>query len=561
MQCPDCNVVLPAEARFCLSCGARIQRSEPDAPADPVRDALEKGIGFQYRIERLLGRGGMGAVYLAHELALDRDVAIKVLRPERADSLDLRERFRREARTAARLSHPNIVPLYTFGEVAGLIYFVMGYVAGESLAERLRTSGPLAEDEARVLLAAICDALDYAHRRGVVHRDIKPDNILIDAASGAPQLTDFGIAKAMAAETKLTSIGHLMGTPDYMSPEQATGQGDVGPRSDLYSLGVLAYELVSGQRPFRGGTTTEALVQRLTQEAEPLRIVAPNVDSDFSAAIGRCLKRDPAQRWPDAGSLRVALLPTDDDGIGESPRVVPLRVATAMMPIGWLAVGYLALFKELSEQPQPPVGYLGLFSISTAPFLVMFVVAFLLLRREGLDARAIARRALLQPLWWRGWYPRSLRRRGDVWERLPRYVRRVRVFWSVALLVALGLLVPVQVVLLLSHRTDILPAVQWSTMLILVLVALSVHRCKQYVSRTFDIDKNYARKLVLALTSRPSLWLRTPASRRMLGYVTTAAETADAADASPQPAAARAKSGAPATVVRAKNDATPPVHS
>ena len=194
MQCPACNVALPTDARFCLSCGERVERPAPDAPADLLRDALEKAIGF-HRIERLL-TGGMGAVYLAHELALDRDVAIKVLPPERAGSRDVRERFRREARTAARLSHPNIVPLYTFGETAGLVYFVMGYVPGESLAARLQTRGALTAVDARVLLAAICDALDYAHRQGIVHRDIKPDNILIDAASGAPLLTDFGTLPA-----------------------------------------------------------------------------------------------------------------------------------------------------------------------------------------------------------------------------------------------------------------------------------------------------------------------------------------------------------------------------
>src|SRR5262249_51175512 len=158
MECQDCGGALSAEARFCSNCGARIRISR-DTPDDPLREALEKAIGFQYRIERLLGRGGMGAVYLAHELALDRDVAIKVLPPEHAGTPQLRERFRREARTAARLNHPNIVPLHTFGEVNGLVYFVMGYVDGESLASRLRREGPLASDEARTLLAEMTEAL------------------------------------------------------------------------------------------------------------------------------------------------------------------------------------------------------------------------------------------------------------------------------------------------------------------------------------------------------------------------------------------------------------------
>src|SRR5512136_2470134 len=165
MQCPHCNAELPAEAKFCLSCGERVQRKTPAAAADPLLEALEKAIGFQYRIERLLGRGGMGAVYLAHELALDRDVAIKVLPPEEADTWQARERFRREARIAARLSHPNIVPLHTFGEVSGLVYFVMGYVAGESLASRLKREGALPSEEARRIFVAMCEALHYAHPR------------------------------------------------------------------------------------------------------------------------------------------------------------------------------------------------------------------------------------------------------------------------------------------------------------------------------------------------------------------------------------------------------------
>src|SRR6185369_11161928 len=141
MQCRACDSLLPPEARFCLSCGARVERTAPDSAIDPLLEALTKAIGFQYRIERLLGRGGMGAVYLAHELSLDRDVAIKVLPPEHASTPMLRERFRREARTAARLSHPHIVPLHTFGEVSGLVYFVMGYIPGESLAARLKRQG------------------------------------------------------------------------------------------------------------------------------------------------------------------------------------------------------------------------------------------------------------------------------------------------------------------------------------------------------------------------------------------------------------------------------------
>src|SRR5262245_23866829 len=217
MLCVQCQSELPTAARFCPACGTPAKADDSE-PTDPIRAVLESNLGFQYRIERILGRGGMGAVYLAHEAALDRDVALKVLPPEQAITLERRERFRREARTAARLSHPNIVPLYTFGEVAGLMYFVMGYVSGESLGARLKRQSRLPSEDARMLISEIAGALDYAHRQSVVHRDIKPDNILLDETTQRPVLTDFGIAKMRVSNEVLTLTGSLIGTPQYMSP-------------------------------------------------------------------------------------------------------------------------------------------------------------------------------------------------------------------------------------------------------------------------------------------------------------------------------------------------------
>jgi serine/threonine protein kinase len=317
MECRECGAMLAATAKFCSECGWRVQAA-PDPKVDPLKEALEKSIGFQYRIERLLGRGGMGAVYLAHELALDRDVAIKVLPPDQAGAPQLRDRFRREARIAARLNHPYIVPLYTFGEVDGLVYFVMGYITGESLAARLKRQERLEAEEARTLLVHISDALDYAHRQGVVHRDIKPDNILIDEASGFPMLTDFGIARATLTDTQLTTTGQMMGTPDYMSPEQVSGNSEVGPASDLYSLGIVAYEILSGQLPFEAKSPMDAMTRRLTQAPRQLRSVAPDISDDLIVAVNGCLHKEPGTRWPDAKSLRAALSPMDeesDDGI------------------------------------------------------------------------------------------------------------------------------------------------------------------------------------------------------------------------------------------------------
>lgn len=234
----------------------------PLSAEPPLRAELEKAIGFQYEIIRLLGRGGMGAVYHAHERALDRPVAIKVLPPDAATTPEGRERFLREARTAARLTHPNIVPLFTFGEAAGLIYFVMGYVDGESLEQRLRRTGKLDPADASRILEQLAAALDYAHRQGVVHRDVKPDNVLLERETGNAMLTDFGIARRAAEGETLTGTGLLLGTPRYMSPEQAAGDRDIDTRSDIYALGLVGYAMLTGRPPFDGASVQEILTRR-----------------------------------------------------------------------------------------------------------------------------------------------------------------------------------------------------------------------------------------------------------------------------------------------------------
>src|SRR5436190_9834427 len=233
---------------------------------------FQDALAGEYSLERELGRGGMGIVYLAREVQLDRLVAIKLLPSALASRAEVRERFLREARTAASLSHPHIVPIYRVSEAKGFVFFVMAYVSGETLGDRLRSRGPLSAAVATRLLREVSWALSYAHGRGIVHRDIKPDNILIEAETGRALVTDFGIARG-AAETAISDPGQVMGTAHFMSPEQASSEAIDG-RSDLYSLGVVAYLALSGKLPFDAPSIPALLVKQIGTDAPPLSSVA-----------------------------------------------------------------------------------------------------------------------------------------------------------------------------------------------------------------------------------------------------------------------------------------------
>ena len=426
MICPACRGALPNGARFCPTCAAPAAAAAT-GPADPLRAALESSLGFQYRIGRLLGRGGMGAVFLAHELALDRDVAIKVLPPDRDHAADALERFRREARTAARLSHPNIVPLHTFGEVKGLVYFVMGYVRGESLAARVKRSGRLGVEETRRILAEVTDALAYAHAQSIVHRDIKPDNILIDADSGRAMLTDFGVAKAVSLEGALTATGLVVGTPNYMSPEQAAGRSDIDGRSDIYSLGVMGYAMLAGRLPFDGKTPADVLVQHMTKEPPPLQVLAPEAPYALAGALMRCLAKDPADRWQSARELKEAFLPD------ASAPTLPAKVRTLSVCLqGVFAMLLLRAYVWLNLAADPSETSVAAFLREpTETLALVFAAAGILTaaqarRSLNLPWPAVLRAALLQPSWWPGWCPHSLRRPRDLWDRLPSPIRTTR---------------------------------------------------------------------------------------------------------------------------------------
>ena len=280
-----------------------------DSAEKPLAARLAEALGDAYTIEGEIGRGGMGVVYRARDERLQRRVAIKVLPPELAFQQDIRERFTREAQTAAKLSHPHIVPIHTVGEGLGLVYFVMGFVDGESVAGRIRRRGRLPVDEARRIMAEAADALSAAHALSIIHRDIKPDNILLEGSRGRVMVTDFGIAKALSGSSgaTLTGAGVAIGTPAFMSPEQAAGERDIDGRSDLYSLGIVSYQMLTGELPFNAPTVAGILMKQITEAAPDVRAKRPDVPEDLALAVSRCLEKDPENRWPTAESLRRGL--------------------------------------------------------------------------------------------------------------------------------------------------------------------------------------------------------------------------------------------------------------
>ena len=278
-----------------------------DAQADALYERVLSAIGTQYSLEGEIGRGGMSVVYRARDLRLNRSVAIKVLPPELAHDPGVRARFTREAQTAAQLSHAHIVPIYDVGERDGLAYIVMAMITGGNLATLLAHEPRLPIEESRRFLREVADALDYAHQRGVIHRDIKPDNIMIDRESGRALVTDFGIAWAMEAASRLTATGIAVGTPTYMSPEQAVGERALDGRSDIYSLGVVAYQMLTGRVPFTASNSMALLLKHVTERPRSIAELRPDTPPAMTEAIERALLKSPEDRWPSAGTLRDAL--------------------------------------------------------------------------------------------------------------------------------------------------------------------------------------------------------------------------------------------------------------
>ncbi|HYW29856.1 MAG TPA: serine/threonine-protein kinase, partial [Gemmatimonas sp.] len=285
--------VTPVAGRRFGSQNAAERAAEDARDAGMLRDRVTAAFGDVYLVGNEVGRGGMAVVYSATDVRLQRTVALKVLPPDLAFRAEVRERFVREAQTSARLNHPHIVPIYAVHEGQGLVCFAMSLVRGESLgALLLREPRPAFEYVATVLEQA-ADALAYAHAAGVVHRDIKPDNILLDSESGRVMVTDFGIARAAESGSRLTQTGIAVGTPAFMSPEQATGEREVDGRSDVYSLGVVGYLMLAGRLPFEAATTPAMLVKHLSETPPPIWQTRPDAPRMLVDILERCLAKRP----------------------------------------------------------------------------------------------------------------------------------------------------------------------------------------------------------------------------------------------------------------------------
>ena len=392
---------------------------------------LAAELGRQYDIVRLLGAGGMGAVWLARERSLDRLVAIKVLGGENVLTATTRDRFRREAKIAARLLHPNIVPLFAFGETPDALWFAMGYVEGEPLAARLDREGRLPRAAAIRILSEISDALSFAHREGVVHRDVKPENILLDARSGRALLADFGIARlADAAGTTVTQAGMAVGTPSYMSPEQAFGASDVDGRADIYSLGIVGYRMLLGRLPFSGGAQ-QLMAQHATAKPADLALAVPASERKLAEVIMCAIEKDPKARWARAEDLRDELQTLSRDG-SDLPeglqRVEMLLTKFLAADVAITVIYYLSSLWDPQWMAEFGDGQWGVWLLfaSNLAFLPALGLAWAIPTIKKFGWRETLRAMLHPSKSWVHWWPRALRRADDIWDRLPRPLRRLR---------------------------------------------------------------------------------------------------------------------------------------
>jgi serine/threonine-protein kinase len=336
MKCPECNHENPADTKFCGECGGPLHPSKEISAAETEtaetpKEELTTGSTFagRYQIIEELGKGGMGKVYKAQDTDLKEKVAIKLLKPEIAADKKTIERFRNELKFARKIRHKNVCQMYDLNKEEGSHYITMEYVDGKDLKSMIRMMGQLSSGKTISIARQVCEGLEEAHKLGVVHRDLKPQNIMVDEEGNA-RIMDFGIARSIK-EKGITAAGVMIGTPEYMSPEQVEGK-DVDQRSDIYSLGVILYEMVTGRVPFEGDTPFTIGVKHKSEEPTDPKELNTQLPEDLNLVILRCLEKDKEKRYQSAEEVR-AELDRIEEGIPSTEREVPKKKPTSAKEI------------------------------------------------------------------------------------------------------------------------------------------------------------------------------------------------------------------------------------
>jgi len=346
--------------------------------------ALSEALGPQYVVVRRLAQGGFSDVFEICDIELDRRLAVKVLRPDVAWTHGMRARFKQEARAIAKLNHQHTVPIHFVGDSEGLVFYVMSFVEGPTLADLLLAQGPLNPHTLVPMVLPVLEALEHAHAHGIIHRDIKPDNVLIEEATGRPLLLDFGIAKCLDGISTHTQVGFVVGTPLYMSPEQALGRDTVDARADLYAFGAMLFQLLTGAPPYEGKTSQEIVGRHLSEPVPDASVRNPRVPAWLTQVIRRCMAKDPADRYPSAGHVMEALRA----GLATMPAAASTQSKKPSSPVA-------SIPDSLASVKRAPHGRLWL----AAAAVLLVVIAGAAMSRPGTPATIVVANRLLSPVW------------------------------------------------------------------------------------------------------------------------------------------------------------------